>query len=119
MIMVYLNLIFVAVIVNLINIYFARHAGSDLAGIVRAGIAMIPMQALVSVGYAYYYAKGSQNLSYLALNLSAYPVMIGMGIAAHFIFFREHQFTWMEIAGICFTVVGLGFFVANNVVKGG
>ena len=119
MILIYLNLFVTAIIVTYINIYFAKVDSSSTENILKAALYMAPLQALVGLGYAYYYSKGIEVLSYATLNLSAYPLMIAMGLIAHFIFFKDHTFTTYEILGIVFTTTGMIFFIINTMTKGG
>ena len=114
MIFLYINLFLTASIVTYINIYFAKVDSSETLNIFKAAIYMLPLQGLVGLGYAYYYSKGIELLSYATLNLSAYPLMIAMGLISHFLFFKSHSFTTYEILGIIFTGIGMFFFILSK-----
>jgi len=114
MLFLYINLFLTAIIVTYINIYFAKIDSSSTINILKASLYMLPLQGIVGLGYAYYYSKGMETLSYATLNLSVYPLMISLGLISHFIFFKSHTFTNYEIMGIIFTGIGMLFFILNQ-----
>jgi len=119
MILIYLNLFLTAIIVTYINIYFAKIDTSSTINIFKAAMYMAPLQILVGLGYSFYYSKGIETLSYATLNLSAYPLMISMGLISHILFFKGHSFSMYEIIGIILTGLGMIFFILNTITKGG
>jgi len=119
MFLIYLSLFIVAIFVSIVNIYFAKMDNPTLTTLIKASLYMLPFQYIISLGYAYYYSEGIKNLSYLSLNISAYPVLLMFGIISHFVFFKNHTFTTMEILGTIFTIIGLSFFIINKIQLNG
>jgi hypothetical protein len=110
MFMLYLSLFVVALFVSIVNIYFAKIDNPTIITLIKGSLYMLPFQYIVSLGYAYYYSEGIKTLSYLALNISAFPILLVFGISSHYIFFKSHTFTVMELLGIIFTLMGMIFF---------
>lgn len=119
MFMLYFSLFIVAIFITIVNIYFAKMDNPTVMTLIKGSLYMLPFQWIISLGYAYYYSEGIKTLSYLALNISAFPILLMFGISAHYIFFKNHCFTTMEILGIIFTFIGMMFFIFNKVQIGG
>lgn len=115
MILLYINLFVVAIVLSYVNVYFAKLADPTIMDIVKSAVYMLPFQFLVGLGYAIYYSQGIKHLSYLSLNLSAYPILLGSGIVVHFLFFKDHTFSTLEILGIIFTAIGMIFFTLSKI----
>jgi len=110
----YIVLFIIAIVVSFVNIYFAKIDNPTILDLAKASLYMLPFQYIIAFGYAYYYSEGIKSLSYLALNLSAYPILLVFGILSHFLFFRNHNFSLYEVVGIIFTLTGMFFLILSK-----
>lgn len=115
MIPILFSVIILSFLVTFINASYAKMADNSTYDIFKMSLYLLPLQYLVSIGYAYYYSRGIQYLSYGTLTVSAYPITIGMGIIVGHFFFKNHSFTTYEILGTVFMIIGLCFFSLNKI----
>lgn len=109
-----LALLCLSIVVTFINSSYARMHNSSELELIKMSFYLLPLQYLVGLGYAFYYSKGINYLSYATLTVMAYPITIGMGILVGHFLFKHHSFTIFEILGLIFTGLGLLFFSLNK-----
>jgi len=111
---IFLSLIIVNICVVIINSSFARLEDPNIYNILKISLYMLPLQFLVSIGYAYYYSNGISFLSYTTLTIMVYPISISLTLLVNFLFFKNHSFDLFEIIGIIFTLIGFAFFAFSK-----
>jgi len=114
MLALYAGLFVMSLIVTFINMYFARLTDPTSLDLIKGAVYMLPLQFIVGLGFAFYYSKGIEYMSYGVLTAIYYPITISMGIFVSVVFFKNSSLTGLEIAGLGFTLIGMGFFLLSK-----
>lgn len=111
---VFFLLIPISISVVFINFLFAKIGTVSLTEIIKWSIIVLPVQLVIGIGFAIYYAYGIKYYSYATLSIAAIPTTIIFSILISIFFFKNHNFNSYEIIGVIFTFIGLLFLVIGK-----
>ena len=104
-------------LVQCLNLLYTKQIteSTGTLGILKVVIMTIPLQVLISFGYAYYFSAGNkQEINYIFLSL----VSTGLGILFSFIvgafFLNNKSPNTYEIAGCLLTIIGIGILISSK-----
>lgn len=103
----FILLIPISMAVVFINFVFAKMNDSSIIDIIKVSIFLLPIQFLVGIGYAFYYANGIKYYSYATLAIASTPTTIALSLIISSFIMKNHIFNNYEIIGSILTFFGL------------
>jgi hypothetical protein len=111
---IFILLIPISMSVVFINYLFAKMGVVSLFEIVKWSIIVLPLQLIIGIGFAIYYAYGIKYYSYATLSIAAIPTTIALSILVSVFLFKNHYFNIFEIIGVILTFLGLLFLILGK-----
>lgn len=111
---IFMLLIPISMSVVFINYLFAKMGVVSLFEIVKWSIIVLPLQLIIGIGFAIYYAYGIKYYSYATLSIAAIPTTIALSILVSVFLFKNHYFNIFEIIGVILTFLGLLFLIVGK-----
>lgn len=115
---IFLLLIPISIAVVFINFVFSRMNCSSVNDILKLSLMLLPVQFLVGVGYAFYYANGIKYYSYATLAIAATPTTIILSLIISSFLFKNHNFNTYELIGTILTFIGLLLLIIGKTING-
>lgn len=116
---IFMILIPIGICVSYINYLFTKSINPGITDILKISIYVLPIQFLVAVCFAIYYAYGIKEYSYLTLTITSIASTLIFGSLIMQIFFKDHIFTSFEVSGIVLVLSGVVMIVVGKSYAGG